>query len=83
MEFMRACCSSGAGNGGNNNQRVHSDGWQCRRGTDNHNFVKNYFFSRIKLNNSVSFPFPDGAGEGQDSAEVHADDEPRVSAGYF
>lgn len=25
----------------------------------------------------------DGAGEGQDSAQVNVDDEPRVAAGYF
>lgn len=31
-----------------------------------------------------TFPsFPDGAGEGEDSAQVHADDEPRVAAGCF
>lgn len=32
---------------------------------------------------SPSLPYSDGAGEGQDSAQVHVDDEPRVEAGYF
>lgn len=27
--------------------------------------------------------FPDGAGKGQNSAQVHVNDEPRVTAGYF
>lgn len=83
--------SPGAGNGGDNNPRVHSDGWQRRRGSGcftmraiHQNFSTVDYCIILQTIFLIFVPvYPDGAGEGQNSAQVHVDDEPRVAASYF
>lgn len=93
--FMHS--SPGAGNGGDNNKRVHSDGWKCRRGsccvslwgqstrTSAISITIKATVMYYSQNLYLSFVpvYPDGAGEGQNSAQVNVDDEPWVAASYF
>lgn len=81
--------SSGTGNGWDYNQGVHSDVQQCGRGSPTipeNNLNQNS--SKVDVPPSIYFSdrqsvFTDGARKGQDSAQVHVDDESGVTAGDF